>query len=453
MNRKAMETIRRYRMLEKGNSVLTGVSGGADSVALLHFLCSLREQLGLKVFAAHINHRLRGADADRDEEYVRQICAQWGVELFTLRADVREQAARAGESLEEAGRKIRYRFFEQKADELASKIATAHTVSDSMETMLINLSRGTGLRGLCGIPPVRGKIVRPLIECTRRDTEQYCRDHGLRYVSDATNFSRDYARNKIRLDVIPVLYQVNPSLEREILRLTRSIREDSDYLYEQAEQVLSESALGGGAYDAARLLRSPEPVLSRAVLLAARNFTGACPEAAHIDAVMGLLREGKGKVQIKTGCFVRVSGGRLVFEKPAPRAGGGDFRFDFAEGQLETAGFQMKISRETANVKKFKNFEKAYFKNALDCDKIKGNVFIRPRMEGDRYRPAGRKVTKTLKKLFNEAGIPAAERSGIPIIADQEGILWVAGFGPDERCRVTDATRSYYYIEINRLEV
>ncbi|HEX3026981.1 MAG TPA: ATP-binding protein, partial [Clostridia bacterium] len=165
-------------------------------------------------------------------------------------------------------------ILKKKACELGSGIATAHTLSDSMETVLINLARGTGLKGLCGIPPVRGKIIRPLIECTRQEIVAYCHEHRLEYVVDSTNLSRDYVRNQLRLDVIPIFYRINPAFDREIARMTRQLGEDSDYLSSEAEKALKNASLGDSSYRAETLLRLPGPIVSRVLLLAVKEFSG-----------------------------------------------------------------------------------------------------------------------------------------------------------------------------------
>ncbi len=243
---RAAETVERYDMLPRGSAVLAAFSGGADSSALLHFLCSVRGKRGLRVFAAHVNHGLRGAEADRDEAFVRGVCRAWGVPLFAARVNVRAEAEKTGESEELCGRRLRYAFFEKTAAALGARIATAHTLSDCVETILFNLARGTGLSGLCGIPPVRGNIVRPLIETTRAEVEAYCRENGLDFVTDSTNFSRVYGRNRVRLDVVPALRTINPSLEKAVLREIRLFAADEAFLRGETEKLLARAAVPDG---------------------------------------------------------------------------------------------------------------------------------------------------------------------------------------------------------------
>ena len=203
------QTVRRYSMLTGAERVVAGFSGGADSMALVHFLW----QAGIPLLAAHVNHGLRGKASDADEECVRRFCAERQIPLRVLHADAAKAAAERREGIEAAGRRIRYGFFESLCGP-GDKIATAHTLSDQAETVLLHLVRGSGTKGLCGIPPMRGRVIRPLIGLTREQIEEYCTRYALPFVTDASNFSREYARNRVRLDIIPALKEMNPSLSR-----------------------------------------------------------------------------------------------------------------------------------------------------------------------------------------------------------------------------------------------
>ncbi|MCI8497643.1 MAG: tRNA lysidine(34) synthetase TilS [Clostridiales bacterium] len=270
MRKRVVETIVQYGMVKKGDCVLVGLSGGADSTSLLHVLCSMREEWKITVSAAHLNHCLRGEESDRDEAFCRKLCEQIGVSLTVERADVAKAAKRSGESVEQCGRRLRYALFERESLKNGARIATAHTLSDSVETVLLHLTRGTGLKGLCGIPPVRGNIIRPLIECTRADVERYAADQGLSFVEDSSNRSRDYARNRVRLDVVPVLETLNPSLAQSVSRMMRQARQDEQCLAGLAEEALRKAARQDG-YSVSELLNCPDAVLTRAVIEAGRR--------------------------------------------------------------------------------------------------------------------------------------------------------------------------------------
>lgn len=429
-----------FEMLKSGDAVVAGVSGGADSMALLHMLCQRREKLGLKLYAAHVNHELRGAEADRDEEYVRRMCAEWKVELRVLHADVKAAARDSGQTVEEAGRGVRYRFFDSIAAPLGAWTATAHTLSDSIETMLINFARGTGLKGLCGIPAGRGRLIRPLIDFTRADTEEYCRRNAIEYVNDSTNFSREYTRNRVRLDAVPVLYSINPAFDRAAKRAMESLARDESALSRLTDDWLGRARVDKNAYDLAVLGSCPEDTIRRVIAKAALDACGKTQEAANVELVLEAVRAGRGKVEIKGGSFARAGGGKLVFENG--RSGEKSFSpVPLRQGVFENAAFRIEISCAAGEeLKNLKNINKQISNNALDCDRIIGTAVLRPRKPGESFRPFGRGVSKTLKKLFNEAAVPPELRQLVPVAADDMGPLWVCGFGADERCRVTDST-------------
>ena len=211
-----------YDMLPPGCTVVCAVSGGADSVCMLHVLLSLRNTLGITVEAAHFNHQLRGEESDRDEAFVRTRCAELGVVLHVDNGDVRARAAKTHESVEEAARALRYTFFSS----LPGLIATAHTQDDNLETVLLNLTRGTGLAGLCGIPPRRERFIRPMLAVSRAEIEAYLAQNGLSHVTDSTNFLPDARRNRLRQSVIPLLKAENPSLCETAFRMCRLLEAD-----------------------------------------------------------------------------------------------------------------------------------------------------------------------------------------------------------------------------------
>ncbi|MDR3553095.1 MAG: tRNA lysidine(34) synthetase TilS [Clostridia bacterium] len=455
MSVKAFETIRRFDMLPAGSKVVAAFSGGADSTALLHLLCGLRGELSLEVFAAHVNHGIRGDEARRDEEFCVGLCGWLGVEIFVCHADAVAEAAAHGETLEQAARRIRYAFLEDTAARLDARLATAHTLSDSMETMLINLTRGTGLKGLCGIPPVRGRIIRPLIMDERRDTEAYCEQHGLSYVNDSTNFQRCCTRNRLRLDVMPILYQINPSFDKTARRALDNLAADEAFLSELAQRRLEESGTAQAGYDCALLGALPPALRSRAVAAAAADGTGIEPEARHIDAVCALCAAGAGRVQLRGGWFAQAHDGRLFFTAPVQHCSCmPPPEQPLCEGLFDNGGYIIRVSsvgaQEITNY--LKNIHKRYLISALDCDRIVGNAVLRGRREGDRLRPAGRGVTKTLKKLMNEAAVPAESRGFVPVAADEAGVVWAEGFGADERCCADETTRRAFVIETIKKE-
>ncbi len=445
MYERALKTVEKYGMIKSGDGITVGVSGGADSVVLLDFLCRLREEMELKIAVCHINHGFRGAESDRDEEFVRVLCEKYGVEFHLLRADVGALAKERGISAEECGREVRYGFFREVA--CGGKIATAHTLSDSMETVILNMARGAGLKGLCGIPAVRGEIIRPLIECTRAQIEEYAAERGLEFVTDSTNLTDDYTRNKIRHNIIPELYKINESFDRAFFRVSEAVSEDSEYLEGKAAELKSEAKRENG-YDAGVLLKAPNALKNR-VIAAVFSENGVEKNEKRIRAVGNALGEENYKEQvakdkyavIRNGVFKIETGKKEIFE---------EFQIPFAEGKYKiNEKYEIKcaiIGKE--EYKSSKKINSKLLKNSFDCGKINGNLVVRNRRAGDSIKLCGRRCTKSLKKLFNEGAVAVEERERIPCIADDDGIVWVWGFGCDERVRVDEKSDKVCVIEV-----
>ncbi len=313
--------IREYDMLGNARCVCSALSGGADSVSLLRALCSLKEELGVEVCACHLNHGLRGAESDGDERFCRELCESMGIPIYTEKIDV-SGFSQKHESLEETARKARYAFFERALARFEAEfgecvLATAHNACDNAETVLLNLTRGTGILGLCGIPPIRGlgerRVIRPLLRCTRGEIEEYLGSLGQSYVTDMTNLSEKYTRNKIRRRVLPELEAVNPSVTEVIGRMTRLLRADSDFLEELADSALIEARRGRG-WDAKMLAALPVPVKSRAVR---RILIGGDiePSALRIETALSLLGERSARFNPCRDRFFTIRKGICFVEK------------------------------------------------------------------------------------------------------------------------------------------
>ena len=450
MNSKALRTAEKYGMFPRGGKIVVGLSGGADSVALLHFLYHQRETFDFELSAAHINHLLRGEESDRDEQFVRNLCDKMGIALDVLRVDIDAEAKKRGIGQEECGRQVRYEFF----NTLCGKetfIATAHTLSDSFETVLLNMARGTGIHGLCGIPAVRGNIIRPLIECTRQEIERYCSDNGLSFVNDSSNFSRDYNRNIVRLDVVPKLLEINPSLYKVVLRMIRNNIDDDEYLRSVALKIVDDARCDDG-FDIKAILSAPDAIKFRAISMAANERCSVVLEDIHLTAVEALMKSGSGKTDLPQKNTCTVKNGKLFFNLPDEQETA-KFSCDMELYITDTPIGKVEVSLLTAEEFE-KNYKKTkkYLKNAFDYDKISGKLFFRNRDFGDEICLSGRKCTKSLKKLFNEAKVPPEERSRILMLCDDGGIVWIDGFGVAERVSLSDATKTVLIIGVNNKE-
>ena len=460
LKEQAQRTIKKYGMLDHVGNVVVGVSGGADSMALLHILLSLsREAPGPRILAAHVQHHLRGAEAREDEAYVRHICKEWGVPLFVHEEDIAALAERRKTGLEETGRQVRYAYLEEIAARHAPcRIATAHNRKDNMETVLLHLTRGCGLKGAAGIPPVRGAIIRPLLFCAREDIEAYCREQGIVYRQDSTNGDVAYSRNRIRREVLPSLTQINTGAEEAFLRFSLAARQDDDCLRELAVALVETAKTEKHSYNTASLLAAHPAIRSRALAEIVRREGGGVCEARHIDWLEKLLGRG-GFQTLPSRLTVCVRRGQLCFLSESLERGDGAFpdAIPVMPGQDyefcgKTCSFSI-LSLEEYD--KEKKVNKNLLKNTVDYAMINHSLSLRCRQSGDRYRPVGR-PTKTLKQLFNEAGIPVWERPLVPVLCDEAGILWVAGFGCAARAAVSESTRQILQItvkqEVNRTE-
>lgn len=452
LGQKALETIRTYDMLKRGDSVVLGLSGGADSVALLDFLCSLRREWGLAVYACHINHMIRGQEADRDQAFCEELCRDYTVKLYCFTEDIPALAAAGGRSQEEVARDCRYRHFEALAEALGARIATAHTLSDSVETVVLNLARGSALGGLCGIPPVRGRIVRPLIAATREEVEEYCRQRGLYYMTDSTNGTDDYTRNFIRHHLIPGLLRVNPEARRAIGSMSELLREQRDYLEGQAVLAL-QRAKRGEEYDVASLL-SEHVALQRLAIISLLRERGVGVSRALVERILAFFGEERAVLELRRGLYLHSERGRLFFEEG--QSCGEEAPFCQPFGAKKVIVFGEKTYRFLCDdYEQFKNIEnndKSLLKNGIDYDRIRDNAVLRTRRAGDRFSHPGRGWTKTLKKLFNEYHVSPHERARRLVLADEEGVLWVEGFGADRRGAVSGSTKRVLQILVTPCE-
>ena len=447
------------RMLEDTDTLLCALSGGADSVCLLHLLLRLSGELGFRLEAAHYHHGIRGAEADRDRDFAAALCRDLSIPLHQGRGDVPAYAAAKGMGLEEAARELRYAFLRETAKSLGRcRIATAHQAEDNAETLLLNLCRGAGLRGLCGIPPVREGIIRPLLPAAREEILEYLAEHGLPHVEDSTNALEEGDRNLLRHRVLPVLRELNPEFPRAALAASQLLRQDEEYLCSLAEELAGEtsqsSALrgkpdaasperGGGPgsagevrFSCGRLLSAPEPVASRALRLGAERLEIRL-EQKHVAALLELAAGTGGLARLDLPGGLRAS---REFDLLRLRRGGNDWEpYDIL---LEPGVWQtvpatgQRVCRvsagDAANVhEKFQIFR---FKNSNIC----GSIHVRPRKIGDTLRIAGRIGEKTLKKWMIEERIPALERDSWPVFADDLGVVAVPGLGTAERAAAGD---------------
>jgi tRNA(Ile)-lysidine synthetase, N-terminal domain/tRNA(Ile)-lysidine synthetase, C-terminal domain len=439
---KVIAAIRQYDMFGRGDTIAVGVSGGADSTALLHLLALLRAEWQLSLLALHLNHRLRAEESERDERFVRDFCAALGVALAVESQPVAELARRKRISIEEAAREARYAFFEQAAP-AGAQIATAHTLSDSVETMLLQLARGTGISGMKGIPPVRGRIVRPFIQVTRTEVEAYCRGNSLAFVTDSTNLSDAYSRNRIRHLVVPELQRLNPAFEQTAHAAMQSFAQDAAFLDKLAKDARKELCVEplreGQAYSRAGYLQLAVPIASRVLRLLLQENGLACSRQ-RIAQLDGQIRLGSGGVELSKQQTLRVDSSCFWLEtvgRPAEFFCVSVSTEDLGEGLRCRILPDKHIGLRPVDYEQFEKFAKngkQGLKNYFDYDKIVSIVEIRQRLPGDAIALAGRGCTKTLRKLFGEAKLSDRDRRRVLVMAQPQGaLLWVEGFGVSEQ--------------------
>lgn len=424
MRDKVLKFCRREQVFRPGEHVVCALSGGRDSVALLHCLLSLRQELQITVSAAHYNHCLRGEASERDEAFVRRLCASWEVPLAVGRGDVVAFAASRGMSTEEAARQLRYGFLYAQP----GVIAAAHHAGDQAETVLLNLLRGTGLKGLCAMAPRQDRLARPMLEVERPQVDAYVQRHGLEYREDATNADDDALRNRLRHHVLPLLRQENPNLDRTVARMTGLLRGDEAYLEEQTAALLEQARLPEG-WDCRALLQAPGVLRRRAIRLL---LPGPKPAMAQVDAVEGLLADlsGSASVELPGGWTARREYAVLCLERtkepvlwqpvtlvPGQRA------------TLGASGLEILVEGPEILEKSADSLSTFWLK----CDMMMENstICVRPRRSGDRIRLPGGE--KSLKRLMIDRKIPAAKRDLLPVITVGEEICAVYGLGTDVR--------------------
>ena len=423
MNNKINKTVEKFNMLNYGDSVLVGCSGGADSMLLLNYFLSVKQKMGLKLIVAHVEHGIRGKESLDDAEFVKDFCLDNGIEFHLLSIDAVKESKKLGIGVEEYSRKRRYEFFNSiKCD----KIATAHNLSDNAETVLFRLARGTGLKGICGIPAVRGKIIRPLIELSASEVRKYCDDNGIKYRIDSTNLCNDYSRNFIRNKIIPLMLKVNDNFYGNIKTFTENISQDNDFINKYTDEiypsVVTDEGLKIGALNEYHLS------VKKRVLMRYFSENGLTLDFFHINSVLRLLNVNS-KTQIK-GDYFAVSDGKYL---------------RIADFSLNKSEIKFPFITQVLKNSEFDNKNVDFF---CDCDKIVGSVSVRSRENGDKIKPYKRNCTKTLKKLFNEFKIPEESRSGIGIVTDDNGVIGVIGYCVDERVAVTPETKNILSLKL-----
>lgn len=446
---KIQHHIRKHSLLQSGDSVLTAVSGGVDSVVMLDVLLSLRDQWNLTVAVAHFNHQLRGEESEGDEEFVRDLAHRHKVECFVEKADTSAEATRRRRSLQAAARDLRYEFFGRLRDTHGfTRAATAHNADDNAETILLNLARGAGVRGLSGIPILReeGHIVRPLLGVTREEIETYAKERALTFRTDSSNVEDHYTRNFLRHSIVPLLKdRVNPNLTATLSRTAELFRDLDAFLSEKTGQILSKIVEKNDGVEVVvrihELKSLPLYLQDHGLLLIAQEFTKGDVDFSTVKSLLNLTVAETGSTYALTeACIVVRDRDRLVFRHA-----------------LEHAPFVYRIEPDRAY-----QFDRFRFSSVttdsfrphgngmvefIDADRLGSSLVLRTWAEGDWFYPLGMDGKKKLSDFFVDAKIPLYEKHSIPVLESDGSIVWVCGKRIDNRFKVGETTKRILKLE------
>lgn len=470
--KKVVHLIDEYHMIEEQDSVIVGVSGGADSVCLLFVLHRLSRERKFSLTAAHVEHGIRGKESLEDAAFVEELCRRLEVPLRICRADALAAARREKISTEEAGRQIRYGFFREIAGECAREtsgrvhIAVAHNADDQAETILWNMVRGSGIKGLGGMRPVRDGIIRPLLECTRAEIEAYLRAKGATWRTDATNLETDYTRNRLRLKVLPILEkECNHQAARHIVMAGEKLSKTQDYLERQAEKALEAcmpcEQKGAVSLDAALFCREEE-ILQEYMLRAAIERTGAGLKdvsSGHIEDIRKLAASsGRKRLSLPGSLTAVLEGGRLSLintelttEAPSDEEDGWIFvniekKYDILiPSRIKIGNIAIKFSLEPW--KKQLIPENKYTK-WFDYDTIRNKLQVRNRLPGDQLSVTKSGGHKKLKDYFIDEKVPHEKRGQVLLLAEGSQILWAVGYRISEAYKISERTKTVLKVQV-----
>lgn len=440
---KILSVIQKHRMISDGDTVIVAVSGGADSMCLLHFFNSISIEKNLNIICAHVNHGIRGEEALRDENFVKSFCHKHSIRFECAHYNVPILASQSGESEELCGRRLRYEFFSSLADN--AKTATAHNLNDCEETFIFNLARGTGLKGLTGIPAVRDNIIRPLIECTREEIEEYLSFYNITYVTDSTNLNDDYSRNRIRHNIIPVLEELNPSFGNSFKNCISALSETEDFISEEVNKAFNDTKCEE-KFIISQITSLHSAVKNRLLIEIASYYGAYDISAKHISLLDDIMNYG-GAVMLCGGVSIASDG--IYLYKVQPVCVDKEINVPYSEhvNLYHFSGCTIYVTEvDKDDVKEYNS--RQFFENSIaDADKIKDTVF-RSRREGDRFRYFGREHSKSLKNLFRENNITPEDRYGVPFLADNEHILWINDIGVSHYAVPDENTKNYVKITL-----
>jgi len=466
LKQQVLDTIKKNALINYGDGIVVGISGGYDSVCLLHILFSISSELNIKLYPVHINHMLRGEEALRDENFVKNFCSSLGLDVHVEKINVAKKALNDKISIEEAGRNARYDVFNSVLKEKsATKIAVAHSRNDQAETILMRIFRGTGLEGLKGIEYKRDNIIRPLLDADRSQIENYVNENGLEAITDSSNLHTDYFRNRIRLNVLPEINSAaRTDITENLLRLSKIVVTDEEFLRYNAEIYYEKSIInknfGYVELDLAELKKMHQAMSGRVLRMAIFDACGSINGLGyvHIEKLLWLIEDGHtgARVDIPLGMMATKSYASIIIRRRGTEKHQSFEHILIVPGKTNVYSIEATITTQIINFEanvncyEFINKNKDVYTKFIDfgiIDKEKDfDIVVRNRRDGDIFKPIKSNGTKKLKEYFIDKKIPREERDKIPLIAINKEIIWIIGNKTSDNYKVTDNTNSVLMI-------
>ncbi|RBP67480.1 tRNA(Ile)-lysidine synthase [Alkalibaculum bacchi] len=461
MEEKVLNFVNENKLLDVGDRILIGVSGGPDSIALFHFLYSIRENFGLEIAVCHLNHMIRGKEANEDEKFVRDLCEKNKIAFYSKRCEVERLAKERKITVEEAGREERYKFFYYLKQKLGiDKIALAHHLDDNVETILMRFLRGTGVKGLRGIVPMReDRVIRPFLSVQKREILEYCKIHKLSTKLDKTNLEAKYHRNKLRLEVIPYLEKFNPNFAQGVSQLGNISTEYYDFVQKCAKAEVKRITIDGKID--IKKFNDLHICLKREVLIEVLRKTNKkiSLEYHHIDLVLNKLKDKHNTVwglDLPNRIKVIRQYDYLFAEIHRNRREINSFCYELTPGKvLLLSKLHCCCSMDIMSMDVYRNLNPKPFGAVFDYDKIleQGkHLLLRSRKEGDRIEPMGMQGTKKVKDIFIDKKIPAERRWEIPLLCVDNNVIWIVGYHKSRRFKLNEDTQNVLIVSFDYYE-
>jgi tRNA(Ile)-lysidine synthase len=452
---KVNDTIKTHNLIAEGDKVLVGFSGGTDSVAMLHILHDLQKELKFSLSAAYIDHKLRPRAAKREERFCKEFCRKCSIPFWSEAVDIPKLSSDNKTGIEETARIYRYRTLERLADEKdCAKIAIGHHREDRAETIIFNLLRGSGRMGVAGIPAKRGRIIRPLYDLTRLEIADYLEDHGLRFMTDRSNLSRKFTRNRIRRLIIPLMKkEVSQAAVENIVRFSEIIADEENYLNQMTKNIHDKlvSTTPGGKIrlDLSHKLEYDTWLRRRLAFKILADIGFDDIEFAEVERIVALIDDDRQtRLSIRGGWMVETAGKNMYFYRPGK---------EIENYRVKVPGrLQLKFPRAVIDFEFVDNIDVKELKPAakatafIDADKIRGNLHVSGLIEGARFHPFGRPGSKKVGDFLTDCKYPRPLRDEIPVVYDDDGLVWLAGLEIDDRVKVTNETGKVIRIEIRK---